>query len=201
MLEPHDPDPSDGLTDADVTELLRRRSAGEATAGDALLDLVYDELRELAARHLARERADHTLQPTALIHEAWMRLDGRPDDSFPSRGHYFSLASRVMRQLLTDHARSGNAEKRGGGRERVTLEDREGTATPDPIDVLTLDQALTELAEVDPELERIVVLRFFGGLTASEAAETMGMPLRTLERRHRTASAWLRRALGEAEER
>lgn len=201
MQDQNAPEPPDRLEGADVTELLRRRSEGEAAAGDALLDLVYDELRELAARHLARERADHTLQPTALIHEAWLRLDGRPGDSFPSRGHYFSLASRVMRQLLTDHARTKNAEKRGGGRERVTLEGREGAADADPIDVLTLDEALTNLAEVDPELEQIVVLRFFGGLTAVEAADALGMPLRTLERRHRTASAWLRRALGEAEDR
>ncbi|QDU65130.1 ECF-type sigma factor [Engelhardtia mirabilis] len=197
----------------DPTELLRRFGAGDAEAGDALMGVVYEDLRHIAARHLARERPDHTLQPTALIHEAWMRLDRREGGEIPSRGHFLALASRVMRSLLVDHARRKKATKRGGLQERVALED---VAAPDGVapgmpanlsshsnpalevlDVLALDEALARLESVDAGLARLVELRYFGGSTVAEASEAVSLPQRTVERRLRTATAWLRRELGD----
>lgn len=204
------------------TELLRRFGEGDRAAGEALMGVVYDDLRAIAARHLARERPDHTLQPTALIHEAWLRLEsgrglegGRGLEagegrSIPSRGHFMALASRVMRSLLVDHARRKNASKRGGDRERIALDDvaaANGAGAPMPaspahphtgaavLDVLALDEALARLETVDAGLARLIELRYFGGSTVAEAAAALDLPLRTVERRLRAATAWLRREL------
>jgi RNA polymerase sigma-70 factor (ECF subfamily) len=179
----------------ELTRLLEARAAGDGEAGQALLSLVYDDLRNLAARHLSRERPDHTLQPTALLHEAWMRLEGREGLAFPTRAHYLALASQVMRALLVDHARRKNSKKRGGEFERITLSEQMTTDTPDALDLIALDDALEELAALDAGLARLVELRFFGGLTVEETAELLELSKRAVERRYSTASAWLRRAL------
>ena len=184
------------MAETETTQLLRRLAAGDRDAGEALAPLVYDELRALASRHLARERPDHTLQPTAVVHEAWLKLLGDSGPDCPSSGHFFALASKIMRSLLVDHARRQRAAKRGGDRARVTLErvDAAGGSAP-PLDVLDLHGALEDLSALDEELGRLVELRFFGGLTMSAIAEVLDLPLRTVERRWTVASAWLREAL------
>lgn len=202
---------TDGPPLSEPTELLRRFSGGDGEAGERLMGLVYDDLRRIAARHLARERPDHTLQPTALIHEAWLRIDGRENLDFPSRGHFLALASRVMRTLLVDHARRHRAEKRGGDHGRVALDQVAAPAAADAVtptavpaadspgdqvlDVLALDEALAKLETVDAELARLIELRYFGGSTVPEAAAATGLAQRTVERRLRAATAWLRREL------
>jgi RNA polymerase sigma factor (TIGR02999 family) len=178
----------------DATQLLRRFDAGDREAGETLLRAVYDDLRALAARHLAKERPDHTLQPTALLHEAWLKLESGADHHFASRGHFLALASRVMRTLLVDHARRKNAVKRGGEGERVALEDLEGDGEP-TLDVLELEEALTRLEQVDAELARLIELRYFAGSSLSECAEALGLAQRTAERRLQAATVWLRRFL------
>lgn len=178
-----------------MTELLRRYCGQGVGVDDAVLEQVYSDLHEIAKRHLARERADHTLQPTALVHEAWLRLQGREGLAFPTRAHYLALASQVMRALLVDHARRKNSKKRGGEFEQITLSEPMTTDTPDALDLIALDAALEELAELDAGLARIVELRFFGGLTVEETAEVLELSKRAVERRYSTASAWLRRAL------
>ena len=184
----------------ELTRLLARYEGGDAQAGEALVRALYGDLRQLAARHLAAERADHTLQPTALIHEAWLRLAGGEGREIPNRGHFLALASRVMRSLLVDHARAKKAAKRGGGQERIALEEamaeRSNDRTAGPtLDVLALDEALGRLEQVDAKLARLVELRYFAGSTVAEAAEATGLAQRTVERRLQAGTAWLRREL------
>jgi RNA polymerase sigma factor (TIGR02999 family) len=177
-----------------VTQLLSDLATGEEGAADELMPLIYGDLRRLAQRQLSGERAGHTLEPTALVHEAWMRL--RPDHAgrAESRDRYFALAARIMRSILVDHARRRGAAKRGGDAERVTLS---GVGDVDAgVDVLELHDALERLAETDEELARIAELHVFAGMTQGEVASALGIAKRTLDRRWRVASAWLRKELG-----
>lgn len=178
-----------------ATMLLARYGAGDRSAADALLPLLYDELRRIASGQLSRERAGHTLQPTALVHEAWLRLVDDPARGVAGRRHFLSLAARVMRRVLVDHARERGAQKRGGGAARVTLDGAVALYEARELDLLALEEALERLAALDPELLRFVELRFFAGLTNEEVAEVEGCSLRHVERGWSTARAFLRDAL------
>jgi len=177
----------------EVTQILQDVRAGRPGATDELVAALYHELRTLARRDLAAERASHTLQPTALVHEAWMRLFGRDAATgFENRAHFFSAASTAVRRVLADHARKRQAEKRGGSRGRVPLEDVDLGGPVESEDVLELDGALERLASFAPEQARVVEVRFFGGLTTPEAARALGISESTVERHWRVARAWLR---------
>jgi RNA polymerase sigma factor (TIGR02999 family) len=175
----------------DVTALLDDWSRGDHRALDRLLPLVYAELRRIAARQLRHERAGHTLQPTALVHEAYLRLVKQRTVDWQNRAHFYGVAAQVMRRILVDHARRQAARKRGDHAQRVPLDEVAETATPTEIPVLALDHALTRLAQLDPGLARIVELRAFGGLTIDEAAHVLRVSPSTAKREWRTAKAWL----------
>lgn len=180
----------------DVTNLIRRSSSGDLDARARLFSSVYVELRRLARGVLRAERRDHTLQPTALVHEAYVRL-AKSDSPCTSRSHFFGIAASAMRRILVDHARARDAQKRGGGLARLTLETLE-QAGQDPcagVDVLVLDDALTRLESLDPRQCEIVELRFFGGLSVEETATAMGVSERTVKRDWQMARAWLRREI------
>lgn len=183
---------------SEVTHLLRQWSEGDDDAFERLLPLVYDDLRAIAHGRLEGERVGHTLQTTALVHEAYMRLADAPDIDWTDRAHFFAIASRVVRRVLVDYSRRSRAEKRGGDATRVEL--ASGMASDDPrpeaLDVLALDDALTELARHDPRLERVVEHRFFGGMSVKETAAVLGVSERTVERDWRRARAYLYGALG-----
>ncbi len=178
-----------------ITQLLRRASAGEAEAAEELLPLVYDELRQIAARRLAQERPGHTLSPTALVHEAWMRLDG--DDSLAPAGRrqFFAIAARRMRQVLVDHARRRDAVKRGGMREAITLSGLADERAGDAIDMLALDQALEQLEAMDARKARVVELRYFAGLDMTDIAQALDISRATAQRDWEVARAFLFQAL------
>jgi RNA polymerase sigma factor (TIGR02999 family) len=183
----------------DVTELLRAWGAGDAEACEELARLVYAELRQQARRALRREGEGHTLQPTALVHEAWMRLDGQHDARWQSRTQFFAVAAQMMRRVLVDHARARRALKRGG-EARVTLGDVQGEldapdAALDAIDLIALDDALARLAILDPQKARLVELRYFAGLSITEAATALGVSPATVGREWAVARIWLRREL------
>ena len=176
----------------DLTGLLQAWSAGEAGAAEQLIPVVYEELRRQASRYLARERPDHTLQPTALVNEAYMRLAEQRRVRWQDRGQFFAVAATVMRRLLVDHARQHGASKRGAAC-TISLADGDVlalSAAPD-VDVLALNDALTELAEIDPLRMRMIELRFFAGLTTEETAEALGVSSATVTRGWRLARAWL----------
>lgn len=173
-----------------VTSLLRAWSAGDPEAERQLVPLVYGELRRRAGAYLRRERPGHTLQPTALVHEAWLRLAGQ-DVNWQNRSQFFGMASQLMRRILVDHARRRRAARRGGGGLQVPLEEAMGVTGGDPVDLVRLDEALTELAELDPRQGRIVELRFFGGLTTEETAGLLGVSPATIKRDWTVAKAWL----------
>lgn len=176
-----------------------------ADAPHALMPLVYDELRRLAARYVSRERAGQTLQATALVHEAFVRLSAERPREFQNRTHFLAIAALSMRQILVQRARARHAAKRGGERARITLDDAnleraaEGFGPPssavDEVDLLALDNALTQLAQMDPDLARLVELRYFGGMTVEETAEALKSSPATVKRQWSVARAWLRRAL------
>lgn len=178
----------------DVTQLLHDWSNGDKEALDRLLPLVYDELRRVAARYLGRERPGHTLQPTALVHEAYIRLLGESQVSWQGRAHFFGAAARLMRRILVDHARERNAAKRGHGLKVTLNEALAPSASPD-LDLVALDRALEELSALDAEQARIVELRFFGGLSVEETAEVLSVSPATVKRHWVSAKAWLRRAM------
>jgi RNA polymerase sigma factor (TIGR02999 family) len=187
-----------------VTELLRAWGAGDAFAREALVPLVYEELRRQARQALGREGAGHTLQATALVHEAWLRLCDQHDARWESRAQFFAIAAQVMRRVLVDHARTRRALKRGGGAVQVSLGDAESTAALgagsadgrlDAIDVLALDDALARLAALDPQKARLVDLRYFAGLSIPEVAAVLGVSLATVGREWAIARMWLRREL------
>ena len=177
----------------DVTQLLLAWGQGDDAAGDELLARVYDQLRRIARHHLRGERADHTLQTTALINEAYMKLVEQPV-SWQSRAHFFGIAARLMRQILVDHARARQRLKRGGDWQRISITAGD-TAREQAADLLALDKALEILAAADPQKSRIVELRFFGGLTIDETAQVMGVSTPTVERGWRAARAWLQTEL------
>ena len=189
--------------DRDVTALLRAWARGERAALDELLPLVYGELRRQAARCLRAQPSGHTLQPTALVHEAYLRLvdRGSTGADWQDRSHFFAVAARVMRSVLVDHARARRTAKRGGGARALTLDAADAAAavaerSSDPgVDVELLDEALTRLAALDPRQARVVELRYFGGLSIAEVAEALGVSHATVEREWKTARLWLRREL------
>jgi RNA polymerase sigma factor (TIGR02999 family) len=182
--------------DRDVTALLDEWSRGDRHALDRLLPLVYGELRRVAARQLRHERDGHTLQPTALVHEAYLRLVEQRNVDWQNRAHFFGVAAQVMRRILVDHARRQAAIKRGDNLQRVPLEDVIDDSTTAEIPVLALDQVLLRLEQLDRGLARIVELRAFGGLTIDEAAHVLNVSPSTVKRDWRTAKAWLARELG-----
>jgi RNA polymerase sigma factor (TIGR02999 family) len=181
---------------SDVTRILESAQRGDLKAAEELLPLVYDELRRLAAARMAQEAPGHTLQPTALVHEAWLRLAGKDAEAhFQNRAHFFGAAAEAMRRILVDRAREKQALKRGGKRERVELD---GLELPSPMpddELLALDEALDRLATVDTRAAEIVKLCFFVGLTQAEAAQALGVSLATAERVWGFARAWLLREL------
>jgi RNA polymerase sigma factor (TIGR02999 family) len=179
-----------------VTELLHAWGAGDAGACEALMPHVYAELRRQARRALRREGEGHTLQATALVHEAWLRLDGQHDARWESRTQFLAVAAQVMRRVLVDHARTRRALKRGGGGTQVTLGEADrAVAAPDEVDVLALDDALARLALLDPRKARLVELRYFVGLSIPEAAAALGISQATVGREWAVARMWLRREL------
>lgn len=175
----------------DVTMLLQRFRKGDKTAADELLPLVYEELKRLAANRMKSERPGHTLQPTALVHEVYLKLAmGAPVD-WQNRAHFFAVAAQHMRRIVVDHARAATAGKRGGGREPVSLDDFMGTTMPPDESMLALDEALTQLKHIDERAARVVELRFFGGLTEREVVEVLNIGLTTMKRDWEFARAWL----------
>jgi len=186
---------------AAVASLVDGARQGDEQALATLLPLVYDELRRLAASFLRRERPGQTLQATALVHDAYLRLLQDSQLSWQNRAHFFGIAARSMRQILIERARARHAAKRGGDQVRVTFDPGLIVAAREPIDVEALDDALTRLAALDPELERVVEVRFFGGLSIEETAEAMGISPATVKRRWTLAKAWLARDLGGEEAR
>ena len=163
------------------------------------MPLVYDELRRLAHHYLRQERNDHTLQSTALVHEAYLRLAGQNPPQWQNRAHFFGIAARIMRQILVEYARGRNTSKRGGDACRITLDDSIAQPQQTDVDVVELDRALTELSELDEQQGRIVELRFFAGLTIEDTSEVLGVSPATVKRDWVTARAWLYRAMtGEA---
>jgi len=179
-----------------VTALLGDWSGGDRTALNDLLPLVYAELRRVAARQLRKERADHTLQPTALVNEVYIRLVDQRQVDWHSRAHFFGVAAQIMRRILVDHARRHAASKRGDGVRCVSIDEAMDVAASNEMPVLSLNEALDRLETVDPELARIVELRAFGGLTIEEAAHVLSVSASTAKRDWRTAKAWLNRELG-----
>lgn len=186
---------SDDAVSPDITLILSEWSAGHADAAERLMPLVYQELRRLARQHLQRERADHTLQPTALVHEAYLRLVDQSRVSWQNRAQFFGVAAQLMRRILVDHARAHGAEKRGGNAEYIVLDEAAAPAEERAVNLLALDDALTQLARIDTRKSRIVELRFFGGLTVEETAEAMGLNPATVRRDWTFAKAWLHRAI------
>ncbi len=182
-----------------VTTLLVRWREGDRQALEELMPLVYDELRRLARHYLRQERSDHTLQSTALVHEAYLRLAGGNAPNWQSRAHFFGVAAHIMRQILVEHARGRDAAKRGGNVCKLALDDAVAPLQQIDVDVVALDKALTELSELDAQQGRIVELRFFGGLTIEDTSEVLGVSPATVKRDWVTARAWLHRAMtGEA---
>ncbi len=179
----------------EVTLLLAAWSQGDRQAADELMPLVYGELRRLATGFLERERADHTLEPTALVHEAYLRLVGQRKGDWESRGHFFAIAAKMMRRILVDHARSRRMEKRGGGLPKVPLTEMEDLGCERPADLLALDEALESLAAFDARKASIVELRFFVGLSLHEIAEVLGCATATVTRHWLSARAWLYREM------
>ncbi len=178
----------------DVAVLLRAWSGGDSTALEQLTPIVYDELRRLARHYLRRERRDHSLQTTALVHEAYLRLVDHTRMEWQDRAHFFAVSAQVMRRILVDHARRRNV-KRGHGFRRVSLDEAMMIGGDRPTDLAALDDALTTLAERDPRKAQVVEMRFFGGLSVEESAEVLGVSPVTVMREWRTAKAWLYREL------
>ena len=179
-----------------VTQLLIDWSKGDQAALERLMPLVYNELRRLAGNYLRRERQGHTLQPTALVNEAYLRLVDQKNAKWQNRAHFFGVAAQVMRRILVDHARRHGASKRGEGVRCLSIDEAKDVAASNEMPILALDHALDRLETVDAELARIVELRAFGGLTIEEAAHVLSVSPSTAKRDWRTAKAWLTRELG-----
>ena len=176
---------------ADVTLLLERMANGDSLASESLLPIVYEDLRAIAGSYFRGQRANHTLQPTALVHEAYLRLVRASGDSPKNKTHFMAIAATAMRQILKDHARSRAAAKRNGGGARLEMDQVTTPSGKQQIDIVELDEAMTRLSEVDPAMASIVDLWFFGGLTTEEIADVQGVSSRTVKRMWRQARAWL----------
>ncbi|HEV7240656.1 MAG TPA: sigma-70 family RNA polymerase sigma factor [Thermoanaerobaculia bacterium] len=181
---------------SEVTQLLREWSSGRQEARDELLGLVYEPLRAIAGRHLRREREGHTLQPTALVNELYLKLVDQRKVAWADRAHFFAVAAQVMRRILVDHARRKKSDKRGGDMIAVTIGAALDLAATENIDVVALDVALENLTAIFPQQARIVELRFYAGLTIDETAAVLGISPATISREWTMARAWLRRELG-----
>ena len=180
---------------AEVTALLVNWSNGDSRALDELMPLVYGELRRLAGSYLRRERSTHTLQSTALVNEAFLRLVNQQDVQWRSRAHFFGIAAQMIRRILVDHARAAQADKRGAGAVRIELEDHLAVSSQSELDLVGLDDSLKKLAELDERQARIVELRFFTGLSVEETAEVMQISTATVKREWSSARAWLYREM------
>jgi RNA polymerase sigma-70 factor, ECF subfamily len=182
-------------TAPNVTEILAAFRSGDRDALEHLVPLVYAELRKIAARYLRGERPGHTLQPTALVNEAYVKLVDREAASWENRAHFLGCAATIMRNILVDHARARRASKRGGGRTNITLDDSVAITDERAVDVVALDEALVGLAKLNADQARVVELRYFGGLSIEETAETMGLSSATVRRHWTVARLWLRREI------
>jgi len=189
--------PRSAPSPGEVTALLRAWSNGDPGASDELLRLVYRELRRMAAAQMRRERSDHTLQPTALVHETYLKLVDQ-HLAWKDRSHFFGVAAHAMREVLVDHARRREAGKRGPGRKRLAIETVDVAMHPRTVDLLALDEALERLAGLDERQARLVELRLFAGFTVQESAEILGCSSATASRDYRHAEAWLRRQMRSA---
>lgn len=178
-----------------VTQLLVRAGGGDSVATDELFPIVYDELRTIASKFLHSERRAETLQATALVHEAYLRLIGPEQAPWENRAHFFGAAARAIRRILIDHARLRGRVKRGGGKERVALDQALAVTAEPEVDILGLDEALTKLAKADEQKARVVELRFFAGLTVEQTARTLGISESTVARDWQFARVWLAREL------
>jgi len=181
----------------EVTQLLVDWSNGDKAALDRLMPLVYDELRRIAHLHMGRERPGHTLQTTALLNEAYLRLAGQRGVHWQNRSHFFAISAQMMRRILIDYARKRQYAKRGGGALQLSLDEAAVLAPERPACLLLLDEALTSLASLDPQQSRIVELRYFGGLTIDETAEALGLSVDKVKREWSTAKAWLYREMSD----
>jgi RNA polymerase sigma factor (TIGR02999 family) len=190
-----DPSPIGGDDSRAFRQLLSDASSGNADALARMLPLVYDELHRIASAYLRRERREHTLQPTALVHEAYLRLAGQDDLDWKNRAHFRAIAATTMRRILIEHARARGRKKRGEAPERVALEDTVAIAPAPRVDLEAIDQALVRLEALDPQQARIVELRFFAGLSVEETAEVLSISRTTVKRDWAMARAWLRREL------
>lgn len=175
----------------DITLLLHAAASGERESLDALMAAIYQDMRRLAAHHMSGERKDHTLQPTAIVHEAYVRLIDQRSTDWKDRLHFFAVASRIIRRILIDHARASEADKRGGNRTRISLADHDVAGPDRDIDLIALDEAMNELAEINPQQCKIVELRYFGGCTVEDVAEVLKIGKRTVDRDWQAAKAWL----------
>ncbi len=175
----------------EITQMLKEVQAGNRQSLDDFLPLVYQELKKIAAYKLSLERSNHTLQATALVHEAYLRLIDQHSVDWQNRAHFFAIASEMMRRILVNHAEAHNAQKRGDGKTLISLDDVNDLAADSEVDLIFLDNALNELAEFDAGAAKIVELKFFGGLTNEEAAEVLGVSESTIKREWRMARAWL----------
>lgn len=183
-----------------VSTLLGKWRAGDQEALQVLIPLVYEQLRRIARRHLRQERPDHTLQSTALVHEAYLKLMNQAPAEVENRAHFLAVASQLMRQILVDHARRHRAAKRGGGL-KLELQDAMAVENARNVDLIALDRALNELASLDPQQSRIVEMRFFGGLSIEDTADVIGVSRTTVKREWATARAWLLREMSRREAR
>ena len=183
------------ISSRDVRRIVEEAGTAGAPALDQLVPLVYKELRRLAAGHFRRERRNHTLQPTGLVHEVYLRLAGEEPVSFESWAHFRGVAARVMRRVLVEHARARGAHKRGGSRVRVSLEDTAELSASPSVDFSALDEALERLSSFDARQARLVELRYFGGMTLEETARVLGLSVATVKREWALARTWLRREL------
>jgi RNA polymerase sigma factor (TIGR02999 family) len=184
-----------GAPSTAVTQLLVRWRGGDREAFDALIPLVYDELRRIAQRYLNAERPEHTLQSTALVNEAYMRMVAQDLPQWQNRAHFFSVAAQIMRQILVDHARNRRASKRGGNVCKLALDDAGEQPQQRDLDIIALDDALKTLAEMDPQQSRVVELKFFAGLSIEDTSEVLGISPSTVKRDWNTARVWLYREL------
>jgi RNA polymerase sigma factor (TIGR02999 family) len=180
---------------SNVTQMLRDWSNGDREVLDKLIPIVYAELRRQAAGYLRRERPGHTLQTTALIHEAYLRLINQKDVRWQNRAHFYAISAKLMRHILVDHARSRQAAKRGGSNIKLPLEEAMIASKGREVDLVVLDEALESLAAIDPQQSRVVELKFFSGLSVEETAEVLGVSPRTVKRDWNMAKAWLRREI------
>ncbi len=183
------------ISQTGVTDLLVHWSEGDQEALNKLIPLVYDELHKLASRYLRRERRDHTLQTTAVVHEAYLKLVNQRDANWENRVHFFAVAAQVMRRILVDYARRHHASKRGGDLYKLSLDEALVTSEEKGADLLALDEGLERLAAIDPQQSRVVELRVFGGLTVEETAEALGISPRTVKREWSMGKAWLHKQI------